>query len=66
MRRIKIDLLLESNRQADAVWVKVKDVFNTSRLASIADEKSYIEYEECHHAESPPGECKIIERIEKD
>ena len=65
MRRIRCDLIFEQAPEADEVWSALKTYLAKKQISSIALEKSYIEYEECHHDESPHRPCEILEHLEK-
>ena len=65
MRRIRIDLMFGSETDADKVWVALKNYLKNKDIKSTVRETSYIEYEECHHDESPPQPCTILQRLEK-
>lgn len=64
--RVRIDLMLPDKVDSDEVWAKLKNYLKTKKIKSLVSEKSYIEYQECHHDESPPTPCVIIERFEKE
>lgn len=63
-RRIKIDLMFEDPLQADNVWKAIKTQAASVKLKNMVNEKSFIQYEECHHDELPPKPCVILQRIE--
>jgi len=67
MRRIRNDLMFEdgAETEADEVWAAMKSYLRDMQIKSLAMEKSFIAYEECHHDETPPRPCEIIERFEK-
>ena len=65
MRRIRADLMFEKDSEADEVWVVIKKYLKEKKIRNIANEKSFIKYEDCHHDENPPRPCEIIERFEK-
>ncbi len=66
MRRIKCDLIFDSDLDADAVWVTLKKYLRNKGIKNLVDEKSYIDYHECYHDASPPKPCVKIERFEKE
>lgn len=66
MRRIRIDLQFGNETDADEVWGALKNYLKNRDIKSIVGETSFIEYEECHHDQSPPQPCEIIEKFEKE
>ena len=65
MRRIRVDMMFERDNEADEVWQALKAYAKNKKLRSLTEEKSYIQYENCHHDENPPRPCEPIERYEK-
>jgi len=61
MRRIRVNLMFEKDSDADTVWSALKNYAKTKELRNLTNEKSYIHYEDCHHDESPPRACELIE-----
>ena len=67
--RVRLDLILDNDKLALAntiynqLFTQLKD---NARVITLTDEKSFLELEECHHDESPPQPCQILERIEKE
>ena len=65
MRRIDLCLFFEVDTEANTVWTALKNYLRDSKIRSLAGEKSFIQYQDCHHDEIPPRPCEILERIEK-
>ena len=63
--RVKVDLMFPNKSDGDQVWAALKNYLQTKNIKSLAEEKSFIEYHECHHDESPPQACKVIQRFER-
>ena len=63
---IRVHLMFDKKNDADEVWTALKQYAKKRSLKSLTGEKSFILYEECHHDESPPQPCVIIERFEKE
>jgi len=65
MRRIEVLLIFGDDADGDKAWAWLKANIPMSKLRNIADEHSYISYHDCHHDETPPRACELIERLEK-
>ena len=65
MRRIRVDLIFEDIAEADDTWAAIKNYIKNKKLRNVLEERSFIEYHECHHDSNPPQPCVILERIEK-
>jgi len=65
MRRIKVDLMFNNDFEADEVLEMLIKYFKIKGIKNIVGEKSFIQYEECGHDQSPPAPCKILKRLEK-
>ena len=61
--RIRTDLIFTKKPDAVTVGLALKE--ELKKVVNLLEEKSFIELEECHHDESPPQPCKVIQRIEK-
>ncbi len=62
MRRIRIDLMFEIPEEADTVWAALKNYLKTKQIKNLVNEKSYIDYHECHH--DTGGACVTLEHFE--
>ena len=64
--RVRADLIFKETIDAEDLirWFKTQNIM--SKLQNIAEEKSYIELQECHHDESPPKPCLVIKKIVKE
>ncbi len=65
MRRISVNLIFEQNIEADEVWQALVTYLKNKQIRNIAGEHSFIEYQDCHHDESPPRPCSVLARFEK-
>ena len=61
--RIRADLIFPEKSDAVAVGQGLKE--QLSKVVNLLEEKSFIELEECHHDESPPQPCVILQHLEK-
>jgi len=65
MRRITVRLMFEKDSEADEVWGALKNYLKNKQIKSVVNEKSFIEYHECGHDNTPPTPCATLERFER-
>ena len=66
--RIKADLIFNLTGDGSTFFQTIKNysgLLNKIINLQATGENSFIELEECHHDETPPQPCKILQRIEK-